>query len=239
MKPPPDFTSHHRRAPVPHGGAKGEPMSDASPAPKRKYTQRRRCQICMHPERARIELLHCAGVSLDRIAAQFDVHRDSIWRHAENHMTDAERAAYLLGPAKLGELIEVTAEEAGSVIEYYQIVRSILMGQLTRLAKTNDHSGVATIAARITHVLRDIAKITGDISTFTNSTIINVSANTTILNSAPFADLQAGLVRVCAKHPEARADIVALLGDLDGKYATPKAIPAPTMREIEGVAGAA
>lgn len=202
-----------------------------------KYTMRNRCQICRHPERARIELLHCAGVSLDRIAAKFGVHRDSIWRHAENHMSPDQKASLILGPAKLGDLIEATAEEAGAVLEHYSIVRSVLFNQLMKVAKNDDADGVAKISARITHVLRDIAKITGELSTFTNSTVINVQANTTILNSAPFADLQTGLLRVCAAHPDARGDIVALFHELDARYSqAPKTLAAPPMREVAEVA---
>lgn len=70
--------------------------------------------------------------------------------------------------------------------------------------------------------LKALGKVTGEINTLASSTIINVQANTTILNSAPFADLQSGLLRVCAAHPEARADVVALFRQLDEKYA-----PAP------------
>lgn len=211
-------------------------MTDDAPT-KRQYNMRNRCQICRHPDRARIELLHAAGVSLDRIAAKFGVHRDAIWRHAEAHMTEEQRASLILGPAKLGDLIEATAEEAGAVLEHYSIVRSVLFNQLMKVAKNDDADGVAKISARITHVLRDIAKITGELTTFTNSTVINVQNNTTILNSAPFTDLQAGLLRVCAAHPDARADIVALFHELDTKYSqSPKAIAATPMREIEAKA---
>lgn len=214
-------------------------MTSAAPA-KRKYTMRNRCQICRHPERARIELLHCAGVSLDRIAAKFGVHRDAIWRHAAAHMTEEQRASLILGPAKLGDLIEATAEEAGAVLEHYSIVRSVLFNQLMKVARNDDADGVAKISARITHVLRDIAKITGELTTFTNSTVINVQNNSTVINSAPFTDLQSGLLRVCAAHPDALSDIVALFHELDTKYSqSQKALAAPPVREIEVEAHAA
>ena len=66
--------------------------------------------------------------------------------------------------------------------------------------------------------LKAIGKVTGEINSLASSTIINVNNNTTILNSAPFADLQTGLLQVCAAHPEARADVVALFHRLDEKY---------------------
>lgn len=124
-------------------------MTDAAPA-RRKYTMRNRCQICRHPERARIELLHAGGVSLDRIAAKFGVHRDAIWRHAENHMSEEQRASLILGRAKLGDLIEATAQEAGAVLEHYSIVRSILFSQLLKGAKNDDADGAAKISTQQT-----------------------------------------------------------------------------------------
>lgn len=41
----------------------------------------RRCQVCLHAERVRIEALHTAGVGIDKLAEQFGLHRDAIWRH--------------------------------------------------------------------------------------------------------------------------------------------------------------
>jgi hypothetical protein len=181
--------------------------------------------------------MHCAGVSLDRIAEKFGVKRDAIWRHSENHMSMEEKAALLIGPAKLHDLAEACAAEATDLRDYYGIVRSVLFGQLMKLAKANDASGVAVIAARITHVLRDIGKMTGELSTLTSSTVINFHSNTMVLNSAPFTDLQQGLIRVCARHPEALPDIMALFTELDDKYTQrPEALASRPMREIEGAA---
>lgn len=197
----------------------------------RRVPPERRCTVCRHEERARIELMHCAGVPLDKIAARFGVHRDAIWRHMERHVSAEEKAAILLGPAKLHDLIEATASESASLRDYYSIVRSVLFGQLMKLAKAGDHDGVAKVSARITHVLRDIAKMTGELSTLTSQTIVNVNNSSTIINSAPFADLQRGLLEVCARHPDARADIVTLFHDLDAKYAQ-TALPSPPICKV-------
>lgn len=185
----------------------------------RKIPPHNRCAVCRHPERHRIESLRCAGVSLDRLAEQFDVHRDAIWRHMERHVSDERKASYLIGPAKIAQLAEIAADESKSVLDYYSILRSALFNQFDKLAEKSDHANMQALAGRIIEVLREIAKVTGQVSTFANSTIINVQHNVAVLNSAPFAELQAGLLRVCAAHPEARADIVALFRELDAKFA--------------------
>lgn len=201
---------------------------------KRKLSPANRCAVCRHADRPRIEALRCAGVSLDKIAEQFDLHRDAVWRHMERHVTDERKIGYLIGAGKMARLAEIAAEENQSVVEYFAILRSALFFQLDRLAAANDHVGVATISAQLTSVLDKIARITGQISSVANSTVINVQNNVQILNSPPFADLQSGLLRVCATHPEARGEIVALFRDLDAKYGA-----APPVKTIEAVREAA
>lgn len=51
----------------------------------------RRCQVCNHDEVRRIEALHTSGVSIDKLAEQFNVHRDAVWRHCKSHMTEATK----------------------------------------------------------------------------------------------------------------------------------------------------
>jgi hypothetical protein len=202
----------------------------------RKLSPLNRCAVCRHPDRPRIEALHCAGVTLDRLAEKFELRRDAIWRHMGRHVTDERKAGYLIGPAKIAELADIAAEESQSVLDYYGILRSALFFQLDKLAAKNDAAGVAMLAGRLTDVLGAIAKVTGQVSTFANSTIINVQNNVQILNSPPFADLQAGLLRVCVAHPDARRDIIALFKDLDAKYGATPATPAPAMLTARGSA---
>jgi hypothetical protein len=196
------------------------------------------CQVCRHPERVRIEALHCAGVSLDKISARFDVSRDAIWRHVQKHMSDAQRATYLVGPGRIAELQLPAAEENGSILDYLAILRSTLVAQLDRFAKANDAGGVAQISGPLLQTLKALGRVTGEINTLASNTIVNVTNNAVILNSAPVADIQAGLLEVCARHPDARADIVELFRRLDEKYAQ-KALAAPPMREVSEVASVA
>jgi hypothetical protein len=200
----------------------------------RRLSPLNRCAVCKHPDRPRIEALHCAGVSLDKLSEQFGVHRDAIWRHNARHVTDERKVGYLIGAGKLARMAEHAAEESQSVIEYYAILRSALFFQLDRLAAKDDHAGVAMIANQLTGVLKEIARVTGQVTSIANSTVINVQNNVHILNSAPFADLQAGLLQVCAAHPGARADIVALFKRLDERYAAPppKLIDVTTAKEM-------
>lgn len=186
-------------------------------APKLKIAKG--CKVCAHPERIRIEALQIAGTSLDTLAERFELSRDSIWRHCRNHVSEEKRASYIAGPARIAELAEVAAEENRGLIEYLSILRSLLFGQLDTLATEGNAYGVALLSGRVLEVLREIGKTTGEINTLAGSTVINVTNNhMTILNSAPFADLQAGLLKICGRHPDIRGDVVTLFRELDKKY---------------------
>ncbi len=201
-------------------------MRERQAADAVKRPRGRRCQVCHHPERQRIEALHVAGVGIDKLAERFGVHRDAIWRHMQRHVTSEQRANYLIGPSKVAELACVAAEESESILDYLRIMRSTLFGLIDKRAAEGDDQAVAALSQRALHTLREIGKLTGQISTLAGSTIVTVN-NNIIATSAPFVDLQAGLMRISARHPEARADILALLHDLDAKYSQePKLIEA-------------
>lgn len=169
--------------------------------------------------------MRCAGVSLDKLSEQFGVHRDAIWRHMERHVTAEAKISYLAGPAKIAQLAEVAAEESESVLDYLRILRSTLFGFLDKLAASGDHDGVAAISSRALDVLREFGKATGQISQLSNLTTVQITNNNlAIMSSAPFADLQSGLLEICTRHPDARADIIALIDRLDAKYASPPAM---------------
>jgi hypothetical protein len=180
----------------------------------------RKCTVCRHPEKARIEALRVSGVSLEALAEQFSLGRDAVFRHCKSHMTAETKASYLLGSAKIANLAEQAAREGRSVLDYLVIVRSILMNQLAREAELNRSYAVERVAGRLIDVLKEIGGHTGEVQRLAG-TVFNIQNNVSILNSPEFTTLQQGLLEVCARHPEARQDIIALFQDLDRRHADP------------------
>lgn len=178
----------------------------------------RPCGVCRHAERERIELLRASGVSIDKIAEKFGLSRDMVWRHWRDHVDDARRQTYLTGPKLLGELSEIAAEESSSVLDHLRVMRSLLFKALSNSAQSGDYSRMAQLSPPLLKVLKQLGQTTGEISSIVQSVTINNHA-TAIFASPAFADLQAGLLNICARNPEARAEIVAMLADLDRKYA--------------------
>jgi hypothetical protein len=196
---------------------------------RRKAIKAARCSICAHPDRVLIEATRIAGASLDTIAAKYKISRDSIFRHMKKHVSDEQRADYLAS-IPMAELAEKAATEGVSVLQYFSIIRATLMQQFQLAASVNDKNATAILAGRLTEVLREIGRITGELGSMAanNITINNVS----ILNSPVFANLQANLLHALAPYPEARAAVVMALRQMDQQ--NPPAIP--EMKVIEHVA---
>jgi hypothetical protein len=96
---------------------------------------RGRCQVCVHPERIRIEALHVGGVTLDALQAEFGIQRDAIHRHCKMHVTKIAKINYLAGPVQIATLAQAAARENKSILEYLCVIRSILMNQLVKCAE--------------------------------------------------------------------------------------------------------
>lgn len=190
----------------------------------------RLCAVCRHEERARIEALLAAGLSLDKLAAKFGLHRDALHRHWHRHVDAESKVSLLVGPGKIQALAEVCADEHGSTLDHLRILRGVLFGALERKARDREDGALPSISNQILKVLRAIGTLTGEISSIANTIVVN-NNNLTVVSSEPFRDMQDGLLRLCAKHPDARADVVALLRALDEKYssAAPAARPVRTI----------
>ena len=184
----------------------------------RKLITKVRCVVCNHKDRALIEFARVAGCSLDTIAAKHNVSRDAIWRHMTKHVDESARADYLAA-VPMKDLAAKAAEEGTSVLGYFSIVRGILMQQFQLAASLNDRNATATLAGRLTEVLRSIGSISGEMGNMAvnNLTINNVS----IMNSPVFASLQANLLHALAPFPEARAAVVNALRQMDEQNAPP------------------
>jgi hypothetical protein len=192
-----------------------------------------RCQVCRHDERWRIELLRAGGASLDSLAEKFGVHRDAIFRHWRDHVSDEMKAGYLAGPVQLEELAAKAADAGGSVLDHLNAVRTILMGHLANMTEAGDGRGAAYVAGRLTSTLEVIARISGELGALATNTTYNITNNQLVLTQHPaFLKLQASLLHALAPFPEARAAVVAALRELDADN-PPTAVPAAIPQVID------
>jgi hypothetical protein len=193
----------------------------------RKLVKKQRCVVCNHPDRALIEAARVAGCSIDALAAKYKISRDAIWRHHKNHLTDEQRAD-ILASVPMSELAAKAAAEGTSVLEYFAIIRGILMQRFQLAASVGDNNATGVLAGRLTEVLREIGRASGELGNMAAANNITIN-NTTIMNSPVFATLQANLLQALAPFPEARAAVVNALRQMDENT------PAPAMKVIEHV----
>ena len=177
-----------------------------------------RCQVCEHPDRARIEFAKVSGRGLDEVAKEFGVHRDSLWRHMLKHVSEETKVGYLAGPVKLAELANLAASENKSLLEYLSILRSILFGQLDRSAQRNKPFEVERISGRALDTLREIGRLTGELSAFTSQSINVVNNQTLVMSSPIVTELQAELLQTLAPYQDARAAVIAMFVRLDERH---------------------
>ncbi|AWN47154.1 hypothetical protein DK419_13205 [Methylobacterium terrae] len=181
--------------------------------PDAKTPRERRSQIARHPDRLAIELSRIAGVSLDRIAAKYGVHRDAIARHMAS-LPDDYKAA-LAADVPLEELAARAAKEGGSLLDHFGIIRMTVMQQLLAAAACNDRHATANLARAATDVSREIGRLTGDI--LNTPTVTNITNQAVIFMGSPFmANLEAMLIRRLAPHPAALRDVMEGLAELQG-----------------------
>src|SRR4051794_7308775 len=180
------------------------------------------CTICKHSDRARIEMLRIAGVGLDKIAEQFDVSRDAVWRHMGKHLSEADKAAYL-AEVPLAEMLARAADEGVSLLDFFKIVRGTLMKQFQLAASVNDRKAVAALAGKLNETLNLIGNITGEMLRLAPGTVVNNTA--VFINSPAFTDLQSMLVRKLGAYPDALSAVVEGLQELEASALPPGQMP--------------
>ena len=178
--------------------------------------------------------MRVGGVSLDALAAQFGCHRDAIWRHFRNHVTDARKSELLAGPARVEGLATQAADESKSLLDYFRITRGVLFNQFLSAAEAGDRNGVASIASKLLDSLKEVGKLTGELRALSGISITNNTVN--FIGSPEFGALSEGLLSLARRHPEAKADIIALLRGLDAEVPPkPNGRPCPMMIEGEAL----
>jgi hypothetical protein len=192
------------------------------------------CTLCKHPSRVLIEQTRVAGASLDSIARKFGVSRDIIHRHCKNHVSEDLKASYLAG-VPLKELAAKAASEGLSVLEYFALIRATLLTEFQLASQVHDRHATSALAGRLTEVLREIGRITGEI--MRSPGVQNVTNTVNFVNSPVFVDLQTMLIRRLAGHPDAMAAVIDGLRELEAKSERP--VVQPILIEHEGAHAAA
>jgi hypothetical protein len=200
---------------------------------RRAAAHSRRCTICSHGEKWRLELLLAGGASVEALARKFNVGPDALSRHWKNHVSDEAKVNHLAGLANLDQLAARANEEGSSVLDYLRIARNTLLTQLSTVALVGDAKTVGYLTGQLVRTLEVIGKVSGELATAAGSVTINTINNTAIVEHPAFAKVQATLLRALGPFPDARAAVVAALRDLDSESAPRAATSPPSGKLLE------
>ena len=186
-----------------------------------------KCKICASEHRDRIDALRAGGASYSSLADRFGFHRYQIFLHTKAHVSKDRRAALLVEPSRVAELVTAAADESRSLLDYLSVTRSVVFNQMLSAAEAGDTNGVGVTSSRLLDTLRELGKLTGELRQISGLTINN---NTLNLVASPEFGRLAGLLKIARANPTVRADIIDLLKGLEGN----EAAPSPVL--IEGTA---
>jgi hypothetical protein len=191
---------------------------------RRAAAHSRRCTICSHGEKWRLELLLAGGASVEALARKFNVGPDALSRHWKNHVSDEAKVNHLAGLANLDQLAARANEEGSSVLDYLRIARNTLLTQLSTVALVGDAKTVGYLTGQLVRTLEVIGKVSGELATAAGSVTVNNNIAMPADHPA-FLKLQSAILRALQPHPQARADVARALRALDDDAHT--ATPAP------------
>jgi hypothetical protein len=165
----------------------------------------RRCRVCNHVERTRIELDLAGGVRQRVVARNYHLSEDSVQRHWR-HVDPERKARLLVGPVQRAALAARICEENSNVLDNLRVIRAGLYESLDRAHTAGDTWSVGMLSGRLHENLRDTARITGELA---SSPL--VQNNTNIFMHPAVARVEAIIVAALADHPAARADVIRAL----------------------------
>ncbi|SIN82862.1 hypothetical protein SAMN05443247_00019 [Bradyrhizobium erythrophlei] len=96
-------------------------------------------------------------------------------------------------------------------------MRGVLLQEFQLCASVHDRNGTAVLAGRLTEVLREVGKITGEL--MRTPGVMNVSNTVNFVNSPVFVDLQQMLIKRLANRPDALAEVIDGLRELESRSA--------------------
>jgi len=155
----------------------------------------RKCTVCAHPERERIDRKLASDCEIRKIASLFAVSASALRRHRDNHMLPELRERY---------------RSEGAVDPAHELQH--LYARVTRLLDRAEAAGswpaVRGLAAEARQELELLAKLTGG---------LDESPRVGVLVASPeWVRVRAAVLRALEEHPQARDAVVRALKELEG-----------------------
>ena len=170
-----------------------------------------RCHVCEHPRRSEIELAIARRVGYRQIEQKFGPSIYSLHRHRRGHMPPQLLVA--LETTALPTVFDLDAlrkSESEGLLMTLVTQRARLFQLLDTAEECGDLKAAATVHGRINDNVITVAKLLGDLSTHSSTTVNN------LVISGEYLELRSALVRALRPYPEARKAVSVVLQGLEG-----------------------
>ena len=152
----------------------------------------RSCSVCSHPKRDEIDQALVRGEPIRAIARRFGLSKDSIRRHAQNHL-----------PAKLAKATEAQeVAEANALLTQVQLLRDRALAILDKAERAQDLRVALQAIREARGCVELLAKLVGELSE---------SPQVNVLLSPQWVELRKTILLALEPYPEARAHIAEVL----------------------------
>jgi hypothetical protein len=163
----------------------------------------RKCMVCAHEQRGRIDFLIVSGAGeLGRgrraIAEKFGLSEAAIYNHGRKHISAEYRRAVLAGPFRSeDDLRQLVAEEGVSVLVNYRSIFNAHRQRWLASLEANDDLGMIKHARLMGELLWKIGQLTREIAP--NAPVFQNN----IFMSPDYYNFERRALRVLRRHPEA------------------------------------
>ena len=176
----------------------------------------RRCAICLHEQRPRLDYLLVIGTvdggkgtGRRALAAKFGVKPDALYHHSRAHISDEYRRAVLAGPFRSEEdLRQLVAEEGVSVLQNYRGLFNAHRSRWLYALEIGDDTAMVSHGRVMDGMLWRMGQLTREI-------MPNAPVTQNIFMTPDYYNFERRALRVLRKHPEALQDWIDEFREVD------------------------
>jgi hypothetical protein len=127
----------------------------------------RRCTVCQHPERGRIDYLLCVaegnhGSGRRALGEKYGLSQHAIWRHGKAHISEEYRKAARVGPFQSEEeLRRLVAESGASALDRFNALYNGHLSRWLHALEIGDDDAMTRHGALMGQLLAKIGVIQG------------------------------------------------------------------------------
>jgi hypothetical protein len=173
-----------------------------------KVSQARRCTVCAHPERGRIDYLLCVaegnhGSGRRALGEKYGLSQHAIWRHGKAHITEEYRRAARVGPFQSEEeLRRLVAESGASALDRFNALYNGHLSRWLHALEIGDDDAMTRHGTLMGQLLAKVGQITRELTPPSAHQLVQQN----FVMTADYYLFQRRALAVLRRHPEALQD---------------------------------